>query len=124
MEIEISILDRAKTVKTKVDALRATGFVRYPPKLRREIEATLSDIRTIGVSWNQCGRLLGVSVATLHTWNKKENRQASSSLVRVNVKPDDFHVDCRKELVLRTPGGFELSGFSLMEAAHLVRAIG
>ena len=124
MEIEKSILKRVDALKAAVDTLRATGFVRYPPKLRQRIEAALSELRTAGVPWNECGRLLGVCVATLYGWSKKESSKGSAGLVRVTVKPDELYTERRNDLVLRTPNGFELSGFDLMEAAHLVRALG
>lgn len=124
MKIERSILNRVGAVKAAVDTLRVTGFVRYPPKLRRQLEEALSELRTAGVPWKECGRLLGVCVPTLYGWSKKESSKGSASLVRVNVKPDERYTDRRNDLVLRTPGGFELSGFDLMEAAQLVRALG
>ncbi len=124
MEIEKSILKRVEAVRAAVDTLRAAGFVRYPPKLRQRIEAGLSDLRTVGVPWRECGRLLGVCVPTLYGWSKKESSNGSAGLVRVKVKPDELYTERRNALVLRTPNGFEFSGFDLMEAAHLVRVLG
>ncbi len=104
--------------------LRATGLARYPKDLRENLKKVAVELRTHNASWNDCGRLLGVSVATLHSWNKKPAKKTGAGLVRVHIASDACSPAALSKLVLRTPSGHELSGFTLLEAAHLVRALG
>ncbi len=104
--------------------LRATGLARYPKDLRENLKKVVAELRTHNASWNDCGRLLGVSVSALHSWDKKPRKEAGTGLVRVNIAPDVKSPAELSTLTLRTPSGYELSGFSLIEAAHLVRALG
>lgn len=101
---------------------RSGKAVRYSHELRRRAVAFSRAARAEGVSLLQCSRLLGVGYKSLHRWMRVETT-ASVALRPVEIAIGAEDGTANGCLVLVTPGGFRIEGFTRQDLAALVRIL-
>ncbi|MCP4448504.1 MAG: hypothetical protein GY811_24650 [Myxococcales bacterium] len=101
-----------------------SGQVRYGEALASAIAQCLAQLRDAGASWKECRQRLGVSNGSLHAWSNTYPESQTTEMARVRITEDSPGKSSSPGLLLCTPNGHRLSGFTLGEAAQLLRALG
>ncbi|MCP4443785.1 MAG: hypothetical protein GY811_00370 [Myxococcales bacterium] len=103
---------------------RGSGQVRYGEALASAIAQCLAQLRDAGASWKECRQRLGVSNRSLHALSEKYSESKRTEMVRVRITEDSPGKPSSPGLLLCTPNGHRLSGFTLGEATQLLLALG
>lgn len=125
MSLSKSLAATVSNLRSKVEAARSSGIARnYPPGLRSEVTTCLGTMRAEGVAWEQCKEALGICKATLYSWHREASASSeSTAMVPVKLR-NDKAATTSGGLRLITPGGHQLVGLDLNQAAQLLRALG
>jgi len=124
MKIDSVLEKQAERLRLRVIETRASGEARYGESLACEIAQCLGELRESGVSWKECKVRLGVSSGSLSAWRKKYSPAGrSTDMVRVRVTPEIPVRASSSSLLLCTPNGHTLSGLSVCDAIHVLRAL-
>ncbi len=123
MPINNSQTDTIALLRTKAEAVRASGQKRYPSALREEISTCVASLRRQGMAWDECKEALGICKATLYAWHRESQPSATAAMVPVKIRSDKKS-EASDSLRVVTPNGFELSGIGLAQAAELLRTLG
>ena len=124
MALDHSLEKKAERLRCRVVDARASGQTRYSEGLAIEIVGCLAQLRDSHVGWEECTKRLGVASGTLSVWRKKYSESQASDMVRVHIRESVPDSPASDGLVLCTPNGHKLSGFTLGEVVELMRALG
>ena len=130
-------MDEVEKLRRRVIQERRGGSGRdgkaYSTKLRREVSAYLQAARAKGMSPNQLGPALGLSIPTAYEWSSKaptRKGKPSSKAFRQIVVAAEPTATTRDEsnvvsrIVVTGPGGLQASGLGVAELAELLRRLG
>lgn len=124
MNIPKLMQDRIAALSEQVTAIQKNSKRRYPKSLRMQIIEVVRVLRSEqGLTWQQCSQLVSVSHASLFTWCKSDVQEVTTRKMLPVVLKSDGNTQESHALTLTTPAGHSLSGFSLREAASLLRML-
>lgn len=105
----------------------------YSTKLRREVSAYLQAARAKGMSPNQLGPALGLSIPTAYEWSSKaptrRGKTSTNAFRQIAVVAEPMATtrcesNVANRIVVTGPGGLQASGLGVTELAELLRRLG
>ena len=124
---------RIEQVQAKLATLRTGNGRRYSPELRREVAAAATELWRGGTGWCEVAKALGMPLETIRRFcievgadgEGRRPGKGSRALRRALVPVKVVEAGSGKGgLVLASPGGYEVRGLDLAEAAELLRRLG